>query len=116
MTTSTSESNKKGKSITNRLFKRNRTTEMDEFQTYILSPTYNEDVDPLEWWKINENQYPRLSKMARDFLAIPSTSVPSEQCFSISKNLITNQRNRLAGKTVRACMCLKSWWSGLLND
>jgi len=31
MTTSTSESNKKGKSITNRLFKRNRTTEMDEF-------------------------------------------------------------------------------------
>ena len=35
MTTSTSESNKKGKSITNRLFKRNRTTEMDEFQTYI---------------------------------------------------------------------------------
>ena len=45
----------------------------------------NEDTDPLEWWKINENQYPRLSKMARDFLAIPSTSVPSEQCFSISK-------------------------------
>ena len=53
--------------------------------------------------------------MARDFLAIPFTSVPSEQCFSISKNLITNQRNRLAGKTVRACMCLKSWWSGIKN-
>ena len=51
MTTSTSESNKKEKSITNRLFKRNRITEMDEFQTYILSPTCNEDVDPLEWWK-----------------------------------------------------------------
>jgi len=112
LTTSTSESNKKGKSITNRLFKRNRTTEMDEFQTYILSPT----IDPLEWWKITENQYPRLSKMARDFLAIPSTSVSSEQCFSISKNLITNQRNRLAGKTVRAYMYLKSWWLGLLNN
>ena len=54
MTTSTSESNKKEKSITNRLFKRNHTTEMDEFQTYILSPTCNEDVDPLKWWKINE--------------------------------------------------------------
>ena len=71
MTTSTSESNKKGKSITNRLFKRNRITEMNESNIY-LSPTCNEDVDPLEWWKINENQYPRLSKMARDFLAIPS--------------------------------------------
>ena len=58
--------------------------------------------------EINENQYPRLLKMARDFLAIPSTSIPSEQYFSISKNLITNQRNRLVGKTVRAYMCLKS--------
>ena len=54
--------------------------------------------------------------MARDFLAIPSTSVSSEQCFSISKNLITNQQNRLAGKTVRAYMYLKSWWLGLLNN
>ena len=109
MMTSTSESNKKEKSITNRLFKHNCTTEINEFQIYILSPTCNENVDPLKWQKINENQYPRLSKMTRDFLAIPSISVPFEQCFSISKNLITNQRNRLAGKTVRACMCLKSW-------
>ena len=54
--------------------------------------------------------------MARDFLAILSTSIPSEQCFSISKNLITNQQNRLAGKTVRAYMYLKSWWLGLLNN
>ena len=81
---------------------------MDEFQTYILLPTCNEEVDPLEWWKINENQYPRLLKMARDFLAIPSTSVPSKQYFLINKNLITNQRNRLAEKTVRVYMCLKS--------
>jgi hypothetical protein len=54
--------------------------------------------------------------MARDYLAIPATSVPSEQCFSISKNLITNNRNRLVGKTVRMCMCLKSWNSLLNND
>ena len=53
--------------------------------------------------------------MARDYLAIPATSVPSEQCFSISKNLITNNRNRLMGKTVRMCMCLRSW-NGILND
>jgi hypothetical protein len=89
---------------------------MDEFQTYILSPPCDENTNPLEWWKSNESQYPRLSKMARDFLAIPSTSVPSEQCFSTSKNLITDKRNRLAGKTVRACMCLRSWLLGPLND
>jgi hypothetical protein len=54
--------------------------------------------------------------MAQDYLAIPSTSVPSEQCFSISKNLITDNRNRLAGKTIRASMCLKSWWTSILKE
>ena len=43
-TISTSESNKKEKSITNRLFKRNRITEIDEFQTYILLPTCNKEL------------------------------------------------------------------------
>jgi len=66
-------------------------------------------VNPLNWWKINETQYPQIAKMARDYLAIPATSVLSEQYFSISKNLITDNRNRLAGKTVRICICLKSW-------
>jgi hypothetical protein len=72
-------------------------------------------VDPLNWWKINETAYPQIAKMARDYLAIPATSVPSEQCFSISKNLITDNRNHLAGKTVRICMCLKSW-GNFLNE
>ena len=53
--------------------------------------------------------FPRLASMARDYLAIPAASVPSEQCFSISKNLITSNRNWLIGKTVRAYICLKSW-------
>jgi len=50
--------------------------------------------------------------MARDYLGIPATSVPSEEIFSLGKNLITDKRNRLAGKTIRVCMCLKSWWTG----
>ena len=54
--------------------------------------------------------------MARDYLAIPATSVPSEESFSLGKNLITDKRNRLAGKMVRIYMCLKSWWSGKLVD
>ncbi|CAG8663265.1 2719_t:CDS:1, partial [Diversispora eburnea] len=46
--------------------------------------------------------------MVCDYLSIPATSVSSEQCFSISKNLITDNRNWLVGKTIRACMCLRS--------
>ena len=75
----------------------------------------NQETDTLKWWKINELQFPKLAQMARDYLAIPATSVPAEQSFSTSKNLITDKRNRLLGKTVRACMCLKSWWQGPLE-
>ncbi|GES72958.1 zinc finger BED domain-containing protein RICESLEEPER 2-like [Rhizophagus clarus] len=101
-------------SLSQRLFKRQRVNnEIDEFQLYNLLPESPPDTDPLEFWKINESQYPRLANMARDYLAISSTSVPSEQYFSAGKHLITDTRNRLAGKTVRVCMALKSWWQVL---
>jgi hypothetical protein len=28
-------------------------------------------LEPLDWWRINGGRFPRLAKMARDFLAIP---------------------------------------------
>ncbi|GES89785.1 zinc finger BED domain-containing protein RICESLEEPER 2-like [Rhizophagus clarus] len=115
-TLSNSLNNEYKNSITSKVFKRKRTQEIDEFQAYFLSPVCDESVDPLQWWKINQSQFPRLAKMAMDYLAIPSTSVPSEECFSISKNLITDKRNKLAGKTIRSCMCLKSWISESLSD
>ncbi|POG63663.1 hypothetical protein GLOIN_2v1783792 [Rhizophagus irregularis DAOM 181602=DAOM 197198] len=80
-----------------------------KFKTYIALPTVSgKTLDPLKWSRINETQYLQLSKMAHDYLAIPATSVPSEQCFSISKNLITNNRNCLIGKTIRISIYLKS--------
>ncbi|CAG8648371.1 8187_t:CDS:2, partial [Funneliformis mosseae] len=33
-----------------------------------------------------------------------------------NRSIISNKRNRLLGKTVRYCMCLKSWWTGPLNE
>ena len=58
-------------SITSKVFKRRRVNKIDEFKVYLLSPTCNEDVDPLQWWKMNQSQFPRLAKMAMDFLSIP---------------------------------------------
>src|SRR3954463_11392598 len=83
-----SNSSENMNSLSQRLFKHQHVNnEIDEFQLYNLSPVSSPDTNPLEFWKINESQYPKLAHMARDYLAIPSTSVPSEQCFSIGKHL-----------------------------
>ncbi|CAG8814481.1 22857_t:CDS:1, partial [Cetraspora pellucida] len=38
------------------------------------------------------------------------TSVPSEEVFSISGDMITDKRNKFADKTVWLAMCLRPWW------
>jgi hypothetical protein len=39
-------------------------------------------TDSLAWWKDNSDKYSRLSVLARRYLAVLSTSVPSERIFS----------------------------------
>ena len=41
-----------------------------------------EKVDPLTYWIDQEDQYPLLSAVAVDILAIPATSAPVERVFS----------------------------------
>ena len=93
----------------------------DEFKRYIALLEVDEDVDPLQWWKIHSTDFPNLSRMAKvrqttsvnltskDYLAIPATEASAERQFSGGKRLITDERCSLAPETIRAVMCLKSW-------
>ncbi|CAD6885093.1 unnamed protein product [Tilletia caries] len=65
--------------------------------------------DSLHYWSVNQSRYPSLAALARDLLAIPATSVPSEAAFSRGGEVITKRRNRLSGTTVTHIMCLDSW-------
>ena len=42
-----------------------------ELDNYLKSPRIKNIKDPLNWWYENHGLYPRLSRMARDFLMIP---------------------------------------------
>jgi hypothetical protein len=44
----------------------------------------------------HSDKYSRLSVLARRYLAIPSTSVPSERIFSAAGLIVTKLRNRLS--------------------
>jgi hypothetical protein len=67
-------------------------------------------VKALDWWKTHWEEYPTLSVLARDWLAVTASSVPCESLFSIAGNTITPNRNRLNPETAQAILCLKSWW------
>uniref|UniRef100_U9T1K9 HAT C-terminal dimerisation domain-containing protein n=1 Tax=Rhizophagus irregularis (strain DAOM 181602 / DAOM 197198 / MUCL 43194) TaxID=747089 RepID=U9T1K9_RHIID len=81
-----------------------------ELDLYLKSPIVSGKVDLLQWWRINESQYLHLAAMTRDYLAIPAISTPIEKAFLGGTNLINQKRCSLSTETIRACMCLKSWW------
>jgi hAT family C-terminal dimerisation region len=53
-------------------------------------------------------QYPTLSKMARDYLAIQGSATPSERAFSSGGTTGTAKRNRLKPDAFEALQLLKS--------
>lgn len=55
------------------------------------------------------HEFPIISQMARDYLAIPATSAPSERVFSVAGNLISKKRTRISSENVRYVLCLRSW-------
>ena len=47
-----------------------------------------ENFNVLAWWKKNIDAYPILALMARDFLAIPVSTVSSESAFSCAGRIL----------------------------
>jgi hypothetical protein len=62
-----------------------------EFDIYISEPVVENypKLKVLDYWKINSDRFPNLSRMARNYLAVPGTSTPSERASSGWRQLIT---------------------------
>jgi hypothetical protein len=78
-----------------------------EFTRYLKLPVVPRETNIRRFWKTKQFEFPTISKIAGDFLAIPATSAPSECVFSIGSDVVTRKRNRLTGDSVRMIMCLK---------
>ncbi|KAJ4788164.1 Zinc finger BED domain-containing protein RICESLEEPER 2 [Rhynchospora pubera] len=84
----------------------------DEFKKYEGYPISTEESDNpnfdlLTYWEAHEKVWPIMSCIARDILAIPVSTVPSESCFSACNRVLTDRRNKLGNKMFEALVCLK---------
>lgn len=83
-----------------------------------LSESFNNDDNylngTLDYWKRNKSRFPQLSRMAKKYLSVPSTSTACERCFSRSGRLVTASRSRLTPENVKKIM-LVSYWIDMID-
>ncbi|KJZ71327.1 hypothetical protein HIM_09263 [Hirsutella minnesotensis 3608] len=73
--------------------------------------------DPLAYWHEKRFQYPRLSRMALDFLTIQPMSAECERLFSAAGQMVTPLRSRLEAQVIGECQVLRSWLrAGIIRD
>ena len=68
----------------------------------------------LEWWKANSDRYQVLSKLARDVLAVPVSTVASELAFSTEGRILDPFRSSLSPLMVQNLVCAQDWLQALV--
>ncbi|KAL2893356.1 Zinc finger BED domain-containing protein RICESLEEPER 2 [Bienertia sinuspersici] len=66
----------------------------------------------LHWWKDNDVKYPRLSRMARDFLAIPVSVATSYDAYYTEPRVADCTLYSLKPVLANALKCTRSWKFG----
>lgn len=82
-----------------------------EVDIYLLEPLVNqrENFDILKWWKYNSLRYKVLSKIAREILAIPVSTVASESAFNIRGRVVGTIVFASCPYLVEVLACAQNW-------
>jgi len=78
----------------------------NEVVIYESYPQVGIDTNVLSWWKMQKDTLPILSKMARKYLSVPATSVPSESLFSKAGIISSGNRSSISPKVLRELLFL----------
>lgn len=81
---------------------------VQEYEMFVRETAVKGNADPLDWWKNKADSYKKLAPIAKFFLCIPGTSVPSERVFSDTGNIVTKKRASLDPDTVNQLVFLRS--------
>jgi hAT family C-terminal dimerisation region len=85
-------------------------SELEEYLTEALDDAgFDEEFDILSWWKFKVPKYPVLSRLIRDILAVPTSTVASESTFSTSGRTLSAVRNSLNDESIEALIYTQDW-------
>ena len=78
-----------------------------EITAYKSEPRLKTNEDPLQYWRVNACKYRFLSRLAKIYLCVQASSVPSERIFSTAGDIVTATRSCLDHQHVDQLIFLK---------
>lgn len=84
-----------------------KVNEVDVYLNENIIEKAGPNTNSFEWWANNKQKFPILAILARKYLSIPATSVPSERLFSDAGNNMPNKRTRLSPKFFQEILFIK---------
>ena len=63
--------------------------------------------DALDFWRLNEQKFPELSKLAKKFLGVQASSASVERMFNFAGHIFSNKRRRTGVKLFENLVFLK---------
>ncbi|KAK2638326.1 hypothetical protein Ddye_026121 [Dipteronia dyeriana] len=82
--------------------------EVERYLSEATTDPNNKNFDILSWWKLYGTEYPTLSQIARDILAVLVSTVASESAFRTGCRVLDAFRSSLPPKTVEALICTQN--------
>ena len=74
--------------------------EVDELEEYLAMPLEDTDIVLLDWWKNHEYRFPKLAKMAKQYLAAPASTAGVERVFSAAGRMHNDLRKSMKDSTL----------------
>ena len=78
----------------------------EELMRYRDEPKLKSDGCPFTWWRSRCKDYPLMSKLARKYVAVSGTSIPSERVISRLGLILTKKRLSMKGDLFSKIMFL----------
>ena len=74
---------------------------------FVLNNKENSTQWILNWWKDHKKEYPRMFRVARDYLVIPGSEVDVERLFNMARDVLGLRRMSMKAETLRSLILLK---------